>query len=172
MMTENEVGAKDAQAGPLRKQSMLYEACPRCEGRGCLPHRPGEKGMHCFGCKSLYVVETGATAGQLAYLADLDSLRQEAGITAAMLRDGRARRMVKQFDPAQELTTAELTERFYAVKAERDKLRRALVAMFSWQAEINELMPKEIGVQVREVLGNSLVDSILGIEPDRGAEDQ
>jgi len=36
-------------------------------------------------------------AGHLAYLENLDELRQQAGITAAMLRDGRAKRMVEQF---------------------------------------------------------------------------
>lgn len=72
-------------AGEPRKQSMLYEICPHCEGKG--PHELAK--VPC--CKRLGVVETGATAGQLAYIAELDLLRQEAGISAAMLRDGRAR---------------------------------------------------------------------------------
>lgn len=68
-----------------RKQSMLYEICPHCEGKSCKL------------CKTIGVVETGATEGQLRYLAQLDTLRQEAGITAAMLRDGRARAMMEAF---------------------------------------------------------------------------
>jgi|ERR1700723_33065 len=54
-----------------RKQSMLYELCSVCGGSGC---------EH---AKTLCVMETGATARQLRYMAQLDTLRQKAGISAA-----------------------------------------------------------------------------------------
>lgn len=79
-------------AGTAKPQSMLYEVCPNCDGKG------GEilnSDIPC--CKILGVVETGATARQLESLAKLDALRQEAGISAAMLRDGRARQMVELY---------------------------------------------------------------------------
>ncbi len=81
---------KPATAGKPRKQSMLYEVCPHCNGAG---GTLGNTNLPC--CKMLGVVETGATAGQLNYLVNLDALRQEAGISAAMLRDGRAKQMVE-----------------------------------------------------------------------------
>jgi hypothetical protein len=88
--------SQGAVAGPPRKQSMLYEICQHCGGKGGqLPN--GVNGLPTSGiacCKMLGVVETGATAGQLHYIAELDTLRQECGITAAMLRDGRARKIM------------------------------------------------------------------------------
>jgi len=92
------------QAGPPRKQSMLYEICEHCGGKGgTIQSICGAMDTYpkpC--CKMLGVVETGATAGQLRYLADMDTLRQEAGITAAMLRDGRARKMVEEHTASQQ----------------------------------------------------------------------
>ena len=43
--------------------------------------------------------EADREAGRIAYLENLDELRQQAGITAAMLRDGRARAIVEQSEP-------------------------------------------------------------------------
>lgn len=81
---------KSADAGKERQpQRMLYEVCPVCLGRG-----GGELPVSRHGCKVLGVMETGATVGQLERMAELNTLRQEAGISAAMLRDGRARKMV------------------------------------------------------------------------------
>jgi hypothetical protein len=41
--------------------------------------------------------ESEREAGKIAYLEGLDELRQQAGVTAAMLRDGRAKQMVETF---------------------------------------------------------------------------
>jgi hypothetical protein len=87
-----------------RKQSMLYEICPHCGGKGgTIQTACGAMDTYLRPCcKMLGVVETGATARQLAYMANLDTLRQEAGITAAMLRDGRARKMVEKYTAPQQ----------------------------------------------------------------------
>ena len=73
-------------AGAPRKRSMLHELCPVCGGE--------DGHLTCLHCASRGVVPTGATAGQLSSLASLDLLRQASGISAAMLRDGRARLML------------------------------------------------------------------------------
>ena len=84
-----------ATAGEPREQSMLYEVCPHCGGTGGNMFMSGSgRPIPC--CKMLGVVETGATARQLNYLVGLDKLRQEAGISAAMLRDGRAKKIVEE----------------------------------------------------------------------------
>ena len=94
---------EQAEAGEPRKQSMLYEICPHCGGKG--GSLSGQNmSMPC--CKMLGVVETGATAGQLRYMADLDTLRQEAGLSAAMLRDGRARNMIQRSEAGKQLAEA------------------------------------------------------------------
>lgn len=46
--------------------------------------------------------ESEREAGRIAYLENIDKLRQRAGITAAMLRDGRARQMVELFESHQQ----------------------------------------------------------------------
>lgn len=80
-------------AGEPRKQSMLYEKCEHCS-EGIRETPTGLPVSTCRFCKGIGFIKTGATAGQLNYMANLDTLRQEAGISAAMLRDGRARKMV------------------------------------------------------------------------------
>ncbi len=74
--------------GERKPQSMLYEVCPRCGGKGGVIGQPFKPSFPC--CKMLGVVETGVTVGQLEGLVKLNTLRQEVGISAAMLRDGRA----------------------------------------------------------------------------------
>lgn len=73
-------------AGAKTPQRMLYEVCSVCNGTGW---HPSALDKLCV-CKKLHVVEIGLTVGQAEYMANLDTLRQEAGISAAMLRDGRA----------------------------------------------------------------------------------
>lgn len=47
------------------------------------------------------LTESERLQARLAYLESLDQLRQEAGITAAMLRDGRAKEMIDRFHERQ-----------------------------------------------------------------------
>jgi hypothetical protein len=76
-------------AGNPREKEKLYQKCVACDGKGC----------RC--CKVIGVMETGVTVAQLEYESKLGVLRQEAGISAAMLRDGRAREMVEFYRECQ-----------------------------------------------------------------------
>ncbi len=73
--------------------TMLYTRCELCLG-GRTIHDPatGAFVRHCICCRSSSPgwSPSGVTIGQLDGLVKLDRLRQEAGISAAMLRDGRA----------------------------------------------------------------------------------
>ena len=79
-MTQEHAAPKTA-----RPNSMLYEVCSLCGGTSWISSE-----QSCFACQKLSVVPIGVTAVQLERIAKLDTLRQEAGISAAMLRDGRA----------------------------------------------------------------------------------
>lgn len=57
-----------------------------------------------------------ADAAKLRYLEGLDNLRQEAGISAAMLRDGRAKGMMERFSALEKLSDA--CEEFVIAHAE------------------------------------------------------
>lgn len=89
-----------AQAGVEKQLAHVYEKCGQCHGDGCQ-----------F-CTVIGVVVTGVTSGQLKRLAELDLLRQESGITAAMLRGGRARNAVNYH--AKLLGVCEMVDRAYA----------------------------------------------------------
>lgn len=110
-MLTPEQRADQAQAGERKRpQRMLYEECDICSGTGIVGTAAA-----CV-CKSRRVIETGATVGQLEYMADLDVLRQQAGISAAMLRDGRAAAMTADL-AAKDAMIASLSERADAAES-------------------------------------------------------
>lgn len=70
-----------------RKQVHLYEVCPVCNGQNDDDYRCR------INCSNGFI-KTGVTLGQVERMSELEQLRMMAGISAAMLRDGRARKMV------------------------------------------------------------------------------
>ena len=87
-MNEDANTQESRPSDPPKPKRMLYEECQMCKG-GWIGAENGD--LHNCVCTLRRVVETGATVVQLERMAELDVLRQGAGISAAtMLRDGRA----------------------------------------------------------------------------------
>lgn len=76
-------------AGEAKRNLGLYTQCQKCFGDKL------EGGLECGECYRGFVATDFSEQNlrDLVYLKKLDTLRQEAGITAAMLRDGRAKEM-------------------------------------------------------------------------------
>lgn len=92
-MTDETPNTAGQQRSDLERR-MLYEECSMCQGTGMMIFtKPGaciEGKRPCIACKSMHVVVTGLTVPQAEQMAKLDTLCQEAGISSAMLKDGRA----------------------------------------------------------------------------------
>lgn len=92
---------EQAVAGKAKSQRQMYEPCLMCVDGAILD---GGGSVHQCCCQSMRVMPVGVPVETLEYLVNLDELRKGAGITAAMLRDGRAAaaieacRRIKDYD--------------------------------------------------------------------------
>lgn len=91
----SEPQATQAVAGKPQAKRQMYEPCRACVDGAILD---GGGSVHQCCCQSMRVMPVGAPVETLECLVKLDTLRKESGITAAMLRDGRAAAIVIAWD--------------------------------------------------------------------------
>ena len=111
--------------------TMLYQVCPLCQGVGEFVARTNtdshEKMRPCV-CKTLRVAEVGITAGQMQEVVNRDRLRKEAGITASMLRDGRAGRIMAALPKLR--TAIKAHQEFYPSEGGQEHFVHALLETY------------------------------------------